>query len=92
MPALQWKLLNIRKFDAGKRKEQLRMLWEMLASLFHTLPAASTKSTTRIDRNADPPLCRVFTQRHRRITVSTNPGGTLRTLATKECEICGLKK
>ncbi len=29
--ALQWKLLNIRKMDAGKRKEQLRMLQEMLA-------------------------------------------------------------
>ena len=31
MPALQWKLLNIRKMDAGKREEQLKMLREILA-------------------------------------------------------------
>jgi predicted nucleotidyltransferase component of viral defense system len=30
MPALQWKLLNIRKMDAGKRKEQLRILQDLL--------------------------------------------------------------
>ena len=30
MPALQWKLLNIRKMDAGKREEQLKMLREIL--------------------------------------------------------------
>jgi predicted nucleotidyltransferase component of viral defense system len=30
MPALQWKLLNIRKMDARKRHEQLRMLQDVL--------------------------------------------------------------
>lgn len=30
MPALQWKLLNIRKMDAAKREEQLKMLREIL--------------------------------------------------------------
>lgn len=32
MPALQWKLLNIRKMDAGKREEQLRILRDLLGS------------------------------------------------------------
>jgi predicted nucleotidyltransferase component of viral defense system len=32
MPALQWKLLNIRKMDARKRHEQLSMLQELLAN------------------------------------------------------------
>jgi predicted nucleotidyltransferase component of viral defense system len=30
MPALQWKLLNIRKMDGGKREEQLRILRDLL--------------------------------------------------------------
>jgi hypothetical protein len=30
MPALEWKLLNIRKMDARKRYEQLRMLQDVL--------------------------------------------------------------
>jgi predicted nucleotidyltransferase component of viral defense system len=30
MPALQWKLLNIRKMDAGKREEQMRILQDLL--------------------------------------------------------------
>ena len=30
MPALQWKLINIRKMDPGKRKEQLKMLQDVL--------------------------------------------------------------
>jgi len=30
MPALQWKLLNIRKMDARKRDEQLKTLKELL--------------------------------------------------------------
>ena len=31
MLALQWKLLNIRKMDAGKREEQLKTLQEILS-------------------------------------------------------------
>ncbi len=75
----------------NKYPEFVEHVCQRLTRIFHTLPAASTNSTTRIGRNADPPLCSVFTQRHRRITVSTNPDGTLRALATKECEICGLR-
>ena len=32
MPALQWKLLNIRKMDARKREEQLNMLQELFGN------------------------------------------------------------
>jgi len=63
-----------------------------LTCKFHTFPARSADSTTSIGRNGDPPLCSVFTQRHRRITVSTNPGGTLHASDSKKCEICGLER
>jgi predicted nucleotidyltransferase component of viral defense system len=32
MPALQWKLINIRKMDAGKREEQFEMLQDLLGT------------------------------------------------------------
>jgi len=63
-----------------------------LTRKFHTFPARSADSTTSIGRNGDPPLCSVFTQRHRRITVSTNPGGTLHASDSKKCEIYGLSQ
>ena len=46
-----------------------------LARMNHTFPTAAANHPARIGQSLDPPICSVSTRLHRRISVSTDPGG-----------------